>query len=1065
MQEPSKTRWVLRSAVLSVAGAILAGSSAHAQVFQTDASVAGTSFNPGVRGQAIPAIATTRGDWPTGINGALAVSKGSSLRGVAGGLEADLYDWRNSNNSPREGTLNYLRYSRDYNADLYITTNIRGLVQPDPANPGFQMFYDTSISTLSSLAADWVRYTNHIVQTYRQGQTISDPRDQAIMNSLVWTNASGGSFDKLLATTEAAVPKVKYWEIGNEPRVGLSGAYKVDNSYTFLAPPRSADSTHKTDYRERYAAMASAMKAEDPTIKVGPAMQWLSSVTEQELLTSIAQRQPDGSFLPLDFIGYHPYQKLEDQTTPAAKEAYLRGVYDDHLSKINGIRNILSAAGRDPNSVPLVASEQNVSDWPANETPNEANMAHALGCIETDFSFARLGLQGAHYWIWPTHAWDGTQYPSDLAFQKLQDHMGDSILGVSASNTDSLHQYTTRNSANGEIAMWSLNFSDATAITRSTPITNVGGRGKVTLYTLGAITGTTSLSSSNLASDMTGGPTHTVDWKTTDMTGQRLDTLNLTYGSATISLLVIDKWRQMSLPGDVNADGSVNSLDTAIITANNNASEKNWWQGDVNGDGLVNSADAAIVSANQGLAVGNNRWTKEAGSWNTASNWASGSSPNAVGASAYLAGSITADRDITLGTTVTLGQLVFDNARSYNLTASSTTLKFQASGSNLAKVFVVQGTQKLGVATSIVSSTNIDVAGGAALQFNKPVTISTGKTLTQSGAGVVNYNDTVTVGAGGQISVGAGATSVFNKQVSGTNVFVGPGIKIFQAGASTLGAINTTGSTIVETGAQVTATNIRENALTVRGSVKIAVAGNDTATSKLNVLSIGSAGSMDLANNKLIVDYSGATALPSIRDYVKAGRGGTGFGSATWNGAGGIVSSSMAGGDAFSFALGYVDNSRLPMLGVSSFTSFGGQTVDNTSVLVRYTRGADATLDGKVNSDDVTIVGLNYNSSGTGDWFMGDFDFDGMCDSDDVTALGLLYDPNAPPLSQAQFTAQYGSDFASAFEAGRALAASGSGSVPEPAPLAAPLLALAALSFRKFGRAGLRKRASPMKVT
>ena len=160
------------------------------------------------------------------------------------------------------------------------------------------------------MAADWVRYTNVIAQTYRQGDTITNPQDQAILNSLVWTTGPTDTHDKLPTRTEAPLPKVQYWEIGNEPRVGLASSYNFTNSYTFLTPDHPVDSTHKYDYRERYASLTAAMRAVDPTIKVGPAMQWLNAVTEQELLNSILNAQPGGGYLPVDFIGYHPYQTI-----------------------------------------------------------------------------------------------------------------------------------------------------------------------------------------------------------------------------------------------------------------------------------------------------------------------------------------------------------------------------------------------------------------------------------------------------------------------------------------------------------------------------------------------------------------------------------------------------------------------------------------------------------------------------------------------------------------------------------------------------------------------------------
>src|SRR4051812_17115828 len=122
---------------------------AFAQTFSTNAASNGTIFSRGVRGQAVPAVTIDRGDYITGIPKALAVSDGSSLRGVAGGIEAETFNWKTRNNSARVGTLDYLRYARDHNASLYITANMRGLVEPDPNNPGSQRFYDTSIATVA----------------------------------------------------------------------------------------------------------------------------------------------------------------------------------------------------------------------------------------------------------------------------------------------------------------------------------------------------------------------------------------------------------------------------------------------------------------------------------------------------------------------------------------------------------------------------------------------------------------------------------------------------------------------------------------------------------------------------------------------------------------------------------------------------------------------------------------------------------------------------------------------------------------------------------------------------
>lgn len=58
---------------------------------------------------------------------------------------------------------------------------------------------------------------------------------------------------------------------------------------------------------------------------------------------------------------------------------------------------MVAEAGRDPEAIEYGATEVNVSDWRSNETMKEAEMAHALGTVETIFSHARLGLAVSHY--------------------------------------------------------------------------------------------------------------------------------------------------------------------------------------------------------------------------------------------------------------------------------------------------------------------------------------------------------------------------------------------------------------------------------------------------------------------------------------------------------------------------------------------------------------------------------------------------------------------------------------------------------------------------------------------
>jgi hypothetical protein len=89
--------------------------------------------------------------------------------------------------------------------------------------------------------------------------------------------------------------------------------------------------------------------------------------------------------------------------------------------------------------------------------------------------------------------------------------------------------------------------------------------------------------------------------------------------------------------------------------------------------------------------------------------------------------------------------------------------------------------------------------------------------------------------------------------------------------------------------------------------------------------------------------------------------------------------------------VGYAENGALPL---GAYERFRGVAVDETAVLIAYTRTGDANLDGFVNDDDVTIVSATYAPGvPQPDWALGDFDYNGFVDDDDVTLLGAFYNP------------------------------------------------------------------------
>ncbi len=138
-------------------------------------------------------------------------------------------------------------------------------------------------------------------------------------------------------------------------------------------------------------------------------------------------------------------------------------------------------------------------------------------------------------------------------------------------------------------------------------------------------------------------------------------------------------------------------------------------------------------------------------------------------------------------------------------------------------------------------------------------------------------------------------------------------------------------------------------------------------------LTIAANSTLDIANNHMIITYSGseATEDATIRSYLISGRNG-----GTWNGLTGITSSGSSGtGVAAGYSVGYADGADHIVTGLSS-----GQ------VEVKYTLLGDANLDGLVTGDDFTILVGNLGKSISG-WDKGDFLYTGLVTGDDFTAL------------------------------------------------------------------------------
>jgi hypothetical protein len=162
-----------------------------------------------------------------------------------------------------------------------------------------------------------------------------------------------------------------------------------------------------------------------------------------------------------------------------------------------------------------------------------------------------------------------------------------------------------------------------------------------------------------------------------------------------------------------------------------------------------------------------------------------------------------------------------------------------------------------------------------------------------------------------------------------------------------------------------------------RGTARFAATLGNVLTTQ--ALSIGALGAFDLAANAMIVDYTGSSPLSLVRAALTSGYNGGG-----WNGSG--INSSAAATTP-GRAIGYAEASAL----FSSFPAmFLGQTVDDTAVLLRYTRSGDADLSGSVNLNDFNRLATNFGGTNAV-WSQGNFNFDATTNLNDFNLLAANF--------------------------------------------------------------------------
>jgi autotransporter-associated beta strand protein len=162
-------------------------------------------------------------------------------------------------------------------------------------------------------------------------------------------------------------------------------------------------------------------------------------------------------------------------------------------------------------------------------------------------------------------------------------------------------------------------------------------------------------------------------------------------------------------------------------------------------------------------------------------------------------------------------------------------------------------------------------------------------------------------------------------------------------------------------------------------------------------------GTLDLANNDLILDYAAGGANPAqdVEDMIRAG-----YHNGDWLGIG-VTSSTAAAGNG-NYGLAVADNALLTNKfgdGTGGKPKFAGQNVDDTTVLVKFTHRTDLDLDGLITTNDAIIFATNYRGGVAAYHSIGDMDYDRIFTQNDAIIFASYYNASLASLPEPGFAA------------------------------------------------------------
>jgi hypothetical protein len=190
--------------------------------------------------------------------------------------------------------------------------------------------------------------------------------------------------------------------------------------------------------------------------------------------------------------------------------------------------------------------------------------------------------------------------------------------------------------------------------------------------------------------------------------------------------------------------------------------------------------------------------------------------------------------------------------------------------------------------------------------------------------------------------------------------------------------------------------------LTLTGGATLSVGANGSRVLRTSGLTIGGTSTLNLNDNDLIVDYDGGVSASPIGSWNGAVYSGVtgliarGYTYGDWTGDGLVTTTAQARAGVATLAV--AEAARLFDLTGSETAMFSGQTVDATTVLVKYTYTGDVNFDGVVDGADYGIIDNWVQFPGTTGYANGDFNHDGVIDGADYGLIDNSFQLQGSPL-------------------------------------------------------------------